>query len=330
MTESARVELVQPPLGAHTPAGPFLRRRGCPFCERVSGDVLSAVRYQETQGANPDLPDVEGRLFACGECGVAYSSHIYALESFPALYHKDVASQDSFHRSLVHRVRARIVREILRSRGRAGSASELLDALFLRALLVPPFRQAPRGLRVLDVGCGYGDFTEAFRALGSEPEATEVLPKLVARLRAQGLACRYGELEHLDFGERRFDLVFLRGTLYRTRDPAAALTAARRLLAAGGELASVDPCPGRDGVEYFFRMQFPQGQFYVVDLPRYRAMLAARFGFRMEFARQIYGRPRTHLKAPGTLGIAIEFAELALNNLLHRRPHVLAYTLRPA
>ena len=76
-------------------------------------------------------------------------------------------------------------------------------------------------------------------------------------------------------------------------------------------------------------MQFPQGQYYIIDRDRYRSMLRERFGLAMEHERLIYGRPESHLKNVGLLGTLFEFGEMIVNNLLRRKPFVLAYSLRP-
>jgi SAM-dependent methyltransferase len=182
---------------------------------------------------------------------------------------------------------------------------------------------------VLDVGAGFGDFSEAFRALGDTVETTEVVPHLVDYLQHLGFRSHLGELERVSLDGPEFDLIFMRGTLYRTRDPAATLEVAKGLLAPGGAIACLDAGADEDAARYWFRSQFPQGQFYVIDRERYRAMLRERFGLGMEQDRMIYGRPETHLKSARLWATALEFGEMFLNNLLRRKPFVLAYSLRP-
>ncbi len=306
----------------------FHERDGCPFCSRASDDVLTRIRYHDTVGANRELPNVRGALFACRDCGIGYCSHIYSLEHFAALYQRLIDRNIEFHRSRVQRLRVVVVREILRRRGTRRSISSLLDALTLHALLIPEFKRGSGQQRVLDVGAGFGDFAEAFQELGDTVETTEVVPYLVDILQGMGLRSHLGELEKLRLDSGGFDLIFMRGSLYRTRDPAATLETAERLLAEGGAIASLDPCPGDPGAEYWARMQFPQGQFYILDCERYQSMLRDRFSLEMTDQRVIYGRPETHLHQIGLLGTAIEFGEMLFNNLLRRKPFMLAYSLR--
>lgn len=307
----------------------FAQRDACPFCGKVSSSVLAEVDYHDTVEAALSLPNVCGALFECPGCGVAYCSHVYPMERFEALYAANLATLEHFRASLLRRARHLMLREILRIRHRRLSLSSLLDLACLRALLVPSFTLRARGLRVLDVGCGFGEFSQAFRELGNDVVATEILPSYVELMRGQGFECHLSELESIEFDERRFDLIFMRGVFYRMRDPSRTLERARLLLREGGEIATVDPCPGPEGVEYFLRLHFPQGQFYITDCDRYRRMLETRFGLTMVRERVIYGRPRAHqVGTQSSFGNMVEFAELLLSNALRRNPHVLRYTLR--
>jgi SAM-dependent methyltransferase len=308
---------------------PFIERRACPFCDRGSAEVLCELPYHKTVGAHLEFPNIQGTLFNCSTCGIAYPSHVYSMEHFTALYQRHLTRLGRFHRSAAHRVRVFLLREILRNRARRFSLSALLDAATLHALLVPLFRRDPGPLAVLDVGAGFGDFAEAFRGLGDRVATTEVVPYLVEYLQGLGFDSQLGELDKMAFEDGKFDLIFMRGTLYRTRDPAATIEKAKSLLSPNGVIASLDTCPGPDGAEYWFRMQFPQGQSYIIDRERYRAMLRERFGLAMEHERLIYGRPESHLSTLGLWGTLFEFGEMLGNNLLRRKPFVLAYSLRP-
>jgi len=308
----------------------FPERPGCPFCGDADGERLAEIDYHDTAEAHRELPNVRGVLRACADCGVAHPSRSYDLACLVDLYQKNLSKLDLFHRSALQDLRQALLRAVVRGRPQPLSPGALLDALSLRALLVPPWTRSPAGRAVLDVGCGYGDCARIFRDLGASVVCTEVVPALVDRLEADGSECHLEELEKLDLGGRRFDLIFRRGVLYRSRDPAAALEALRRLLAPGGEVACLDPGADREAAaDYFFRRQFPQGQFYLIDRERYAAMLRRRFGLELSAARQIYGRPAP-LPREGVLGNLEEFGRILSGNLLRRRPYVLAYTLREA
>ena len=308
---------------------PFFVRTGCPFCGEASGHVLASVRYHDTAEANRDLPAFEGRLELCPSCGVAYSSHGCRVEAFASFYQKTLDDLDYLDRSLLQRLRRAALMRILRDYHRPRSLSRLLDALSLHVLHIPPLGRRPRGLRLLDVGSGLGEFLEIYRDLGNDVVGTEVIPELAARLRQRGLDCHVGEVEALSLPPGRFDAVVLRAVFYRTRDPAGTLRLLKALLAPGGEIVLVDPCPLEEGVPYFARKHFPQGHFYICDPARYLGMIRERFGLRATASRIIYGRPEALLRPARLVGNAVALAELLAGNLIRRKPYFLSYRLEP-
>lgn len=308
----------------------FIENSGCPFCAEPSGVVLSEVQYYETADCNRLLPDIKGQLFECQRCGVAFPSHQYRLEAFPQLYEKtfkDIAFLDD---SPLQTLRKRYLKAILK-RAYDHPLSRLLDAVTLHVLQVPRLTRIPRNLRLLDVGCGFGEFLSIYQSLANECTGTEVIPQLVERLRGRGLRCEFGELEEVDLGDGKFDVILLRAVFYRTRHPRATLERLKSLLAPSGEIALLDPCAGLRGAEYFFRKHFPQGQFYIVDPERYLEMLGGVHELEVVSCKQIYGRPKAIVKTirsiTGNLG---GLAELAIGNLLHVKPYMLVYTVRPS
>jgi SAM-dependent methyltransferase len=312
----------------HACEGIFLLNTGCPLCARPPGEALAEVRYHETAEVNLNLPDVHGTLFRCEECGIAFPSHQYAPTAFPLLYSKSLGDHEYFDQTMLQKMRVAYMRAILRKRHQSWSWSQFLDHLSLHVLQVPLLAREPRGLRVLDVGCGLGEFTSILQDLGNEVVGTEIVPSLVERNLRRGLDCRFGELESLTLPASSFDLILMRAVFYRTRQPSHALEIAKRALAPHGEISLVDPCVDRAGAEYFFRKQFPQGQLYVLDHERYFAGLEKRFGLKPVSARRIYGRPSAPLHKVRWWGNVRGLAELFLANLLHRKPYVMAYNLR--
>ena len=314
------------------PVNYFSETGGCPFCGERSSTQIAQVRYHETAEASGELPDVEGRLYECAACGIAYPSHRYEMAAFPKLYRKTYDDYTSFDDGLPQRIRKAILKTILRGQHRPWSAARLLDHLTMHILQPPHVTKAARQLRILDVGCGFGEFLSIYRDLGNAVVGTEVLPQLVERLRRRGFDCREGELESIDFGGASFDAIIFRAVLYRTRRPVETLRVARELLAAGGEIVCVDPFPGRDGADYFLRKQFPQGQFYILDADRYFAMLEKRLGLTCVSRQVIYGRAKTLLKETrvGTLRSLVSLgAEMVSANLFRYRPYTLSYVLKP-
>lgn len=306
----------------------FFERTGCPFCGTQSSTVLSHIRYHETAEANKMLPDISGMLYACEPCGVAYSSHGCHLHAFPDFYSKALGDLTYFDESFLQLMRRRYLKEILRNRHKPSSLSRFLDAASLYVFQVPLVMREMRKQKILDVGCGFGEFMEAYRDMGNAVTGTEVIPALVQRLTQKRLDCELGEIEELSLEKHAFDVIIARAVFYRTRHPAATLNLFKELLAEGGELAFVDPYPTREGVEYFFKKQFPQGHFYILDHQRYLAMLKEKFGLSCVAMRQVYGRPGAPLKKVRLWGNVVGLFELFCANLFKRKPYVMGYTLK--
>lgn len=99
----------------------------------------------------------------------------------------------------------------------------------------------PRGVRVLDAGCGTGQFTTRLHALLPDASITgiDILPERIASLKAQagpGLDFAQGDIFHLDFEDGVFDFVACRHVLQSIPEPEQALHELRRVLKPGGRI----------------------------------------------------------------------------------------------
>lgn len=306
----------------------FIERFGCPFCQKPSNHVLSRTHYHDTAEANKELPNIYGELYHCLECGIAYPSHLYEVGAFPKLYQKTLRALKYFNDNFMQILRKKYLKEILRNNHKAFSLSRFLDVISLHVFQVPIVSRKPNNLKILDVGCGFGEFLSIYKDFGNDVVGTEIVPELAARLTDRGFNCHQGELEDINFNGIKFDVIILRAVFYRTRDPLTTLSTLKNLLALGGEVAMVDPCPGKDGAEYFFKKQFPQGQFYIVDEIRYKKMLYEEFNLKMCDSKLIYGRPKAPLKSIKLLGNIAGLLELLAANLFNYRPYMLSYNLK--
>lgn len=288
----------------------------CPFCERP-GRRLFEVSYYQTAERNPALPDVEGAMLKCESCGVGFPSLSFSPAAFELLYAKSLSDLRHFDDSALQRVRRSALAGLIRSQ-RANPLST--------ALQIPLHASTPK--RLLDVGCGFGEFSKAYRQLGTEVTGTEIIPELVERVRAAGIECHLGELVDLKLADR-FDLILFRAVLYRTGNPVGTLRAAKDMLADGGHISVLDPCVDAAGARYFAIKHFPQGRYYILDFPAYARMLRERFGLTVVKMRQLYGRPNAPLKKVRFWGNVTGFAELVWNNLTGRKPYMAAYLLKP-
>lgn len=111
---------------------------------------------------------------------------------------------------------------------------------YRRFWLYPRLSRWLRG-RVLDVGCGIGDFLR-FRP---GTVGVDINPGTVAFCKEQGLPARTMEPDQLPFGEREFDGVMLDNVLEHIENPRPLLDEIARVVVPGGRL--IVGVPGRRG-----------------------------------------------------------------------------------
>jgi SAM-dependent methyltransferase len=93
---------------------------------------------------------------------------------------------------------------------------------------------APR--RVLDVGCGRGEFAERLSAAGAEVVALDQSEQMVELTRARGVDARVGDVQGLPFENGAFDVVVANFMLYHVPDLDRAFAEIVRVLRPGGRL----------------------------------------------------------------------------------------------
>jgi SAM-dependent methyltransferase len=91
------------------------------------------------------------------------------------------------------------------------------------------------GSRVLDVGCGSGEFLARLRQAGAEPVGADPAPAMVAAASAHAPVVE-ADAEHLPFEAGRFDAVTAVNALQFADDTSAALREFARVLVPGGRI----------------------------------------------------------------------------------------------
>lgn len=97
---------------------------------------------------------------------------------------------------------------------------------------------AARPRRVLDVGCGRGEFSERLVAAGIEVIAVDQSPRMVELTSERGVDARIGDVQALPFASQTFDAVVANFMLYHVRDLERALSELARVLRPGGRLVA--------------------------------------------------------------------------------------------
>jgi SAM-dependent methyltransferase len=116
--------------------------------------------------------------------------------------------------------------------------NEVLEQPALRSMLPAKLD----GLRILDLGCGFGDFARNARAEGADAvvgvdPSRRKLERATAFTHDPAITYRRMSVEQLDLGGERFDIVVSSLALHHVEDYARALTQIARTLVDGWRLA---------------------------------------------------------------------------------------------
>ncbi len=163
---------------------------------------------------------------------------------------------------------------------------------FLAAQLRP-------GMRVLDLGCGAGEFTALAAAAGTRVVGVEVAQAALARARAAhpALDFRAAEIDApLPLADNSFELVWASEVIEHVADTARWLSEVRRVLVPRGRLLITTPAHGRlrlaiGGIE---RFSDPLGDHLHLYTRRSLRELLVQFGFGAVEIKLAGGAPLLH------------------------------------
>lgn len=103
------------------------------------------------------------------------------------------------------------------------------------------FLPAKMGGRLLDVGCGAGEWLGTMRDLGWQAEGLDFDENAVRAAQETGLNVRCGTVEDQQFPDESFDAVTLHHVIEHVSDPVATLKECGRILKKGGKLVLITP-----------------------------------------------------------------------------------------
>jgi len=117
----------------------------------------------------------------------------------------------------------------------------LLPTLRRRAFSdVSFFRFVSEG-KLLDIGCGSGDWLSYMAKLGWNVSGVDFDPKAVSAARQQGLNVHLGSVEAQNFAANSFDAILLNQVIEHVPDPITTLKECARILKRGGKLLLYTP-----------------------------------------------------------------------------------------
>ncbi len=103
------------------------------------------------------------------------------------------------------------------------------------------FRWVPPGVRVLDIGCGFGESLGYHRARGCDAHGVEADANIVRVAQRYGLNARHGLFDATQYAADSFDFVTLDQVIEHMADPQALLEGVHRILKPGGRLVVATP-----------------------------------------------------------------------------------------
>jgi len=99
-----------------------------------------------------------------------------------------------------------------------------------------------RPTRILDAGCGSGDF--AARLTAPDVRCVDLSPAAVDAARARGLRAEVADIQNLPFPDGSFDVAVANWVLYHVHDRALAIAELARVLTSAGRFVGCYNAPG--------------------------------------------------------------------------------------
>lgn len=227
--------------------------RHCPICQSTARRVM----YQDLKDSLFGCPG-HWTLHACNACGTAYLDPRPTSESIGKAYaqyltHPKAASNTPDSKAPVHGSALRtLVRATLNSYRNARWQMALVPSntwghyvvswfFPVRALVEQRMRNMPppplgRQGRLLDVGCGNGDFLKLAQKAGWLVHGIDFDPIAVAEARNGGLDIYLGSIDQLTAQEQTYDWITCSHVLEHVHEPQKLLQSMHRLLHPGGTL----------------------------------------------------------------------------------------------
>lgn len=228
------------------PADGLERVDRCPACASPERSLL----YSGVTDRSYMCAAGRWNVFRCGECASAFLDPRPTKETVHLAYgnyYEGATSPAAFDDlRWLRRIRRAIRNGYLNAR----YGYRLTPASHLGRLVVPlvprqremadehvrHLRWRPGRPRLLDVGCGEGEFVAEMTKLGWAAEGIDPTVEAVAAARRAGVKVTKGDLTDVALDEDAFDAITFRLVFEHIPDPAAALRACHRALKRGGVL----------------------------------------------------------------------------------------------
>ena len=180
-------------------------------------------------------------IVKCNGCGTAYLTPRPTAQLFEIIYPPGTyySYQDNSQR-----IQARLKKWVMQSSSANGASKNGLVrrlAKFLASQVMTFVPPAQGEQRLLDIGCGSGDFMEQAQAAGWQVWGVEPSSAGAQRAQRRGLQVFCVELTQANFPEKFFDLISMSHSIEHMADPLENLLRCHNLLKDNGKLLVVTP-----------------------------------------------------------------------------------------
>jgi 2-polyprenyl-3-methyl-5-hydroxy-6-metoxy-1,4-benzoquinol methylase len=244
----------------------------CPACGSASRELLYSDLVDRSYGCAPG----RWRLVRCKKCSCAYldprpderTAHI----AYSNYYDDAAVVHETSAPSRLRRARRALRNGYLNSHyGYALTPASGLGRVVVPFLpghrqradeYVRHLRRPPGEARLLDVGCGEGEFLAGMQAAGWSVEGVETSSDAVELARGRGVPVTLGTVTTMSLDRASFDAITFRLAFEHLRDPVPTLRACRRALRLGGRIWIATPNLDSEGHrrfgEHWINLQAPR------------------------------------------------------------------------
>lgn len=253
----------------------------CPVCGKLDRKLL----FDDLTDINSRCAPGKWKLWECGGCGCGYidprptpESVVRAYAAYPT---HEATEVDEGKRTGLKRLAAATRNSYLNRKYGTHRTPSNSYGWMLMYLLPPPLRlewdnlmrnlpqPAPGYNRLLDVGCGNGDFLLKARDAGWDVTGIDFDSIAAATARARGLTVYTGSLADAPFPAGSFDYITANQVIEHVHDISAFLNACVNLLAPNGGIWL-----GTPNFKCIQRRYFGP-HWILLDIPRHLAILTA-------------------------------------------------------
>ena len=241
---------------------PSWENANCPLCGCDRWNLACSSRDWILESS------IRPQIVRCSACGMAYVNPRPSVAEIGRYYPASYGPyQQRKSKSRRHGIRWTMLRWAW------GAPSVKPSSLACFAMRLLALVRSPESLgfgvpyqgqgRLLDFGCGSGDFLRRMADLGWTVTGVDFSQDAVNTVRAAGIEAYIGTLPNPNLGDRRFDVITMRMSLEHVHNPLETIRAACELLEPGGKLVIITP-----NFDAWDRTHFGEA-WYALDLSRH-------------------------------------------------------------